>query len=71
MKGEASPQRLSELEDLFEINRDNAKVKQPRKDVEEFERAVKEKAALEEQNRLRQQEVEQLNKEAESIKQKK
>lgn len=40
------------------------------KDVEDYERAVKEKATLDEQARLRQQEVEQLNKEANSIKKK-
>ena len=70
MKGEATPQRISELEDLFEINRDNVKIRQMNKDVESYERAVKEKATLDEQARLRQQEAEQLNKEANSIKSK-
>lgn len=68
MKGEATPQRISELEDLFEINRDNPKIRQMNKDVEDYERAVQEKAALDEQNRLRQLEAEKLNKEAEKIK---
>ncbi len=70
MKGEATPQRISELEDLFEINRDNAKIRQMSKDVEDYERAVKEKATLDEQARLRQQEAEKLNHEAEIIKKK-
>lgn len=70
MKGEATPQRISELEDFFEINRDNAKIRQLRKDVEDYERAIKEKAALDEQNRLRQQEAEKLNHKANSIKDK-
>lgn len=70
MKGEATPERISDLEDLFEINRDNAKIRQLRKDVENYERAIKEKAALDEQTRLRQQEAEQLNKEANSIRNK-
>lgn len=34
MKGEASPESISGLEDLFEFNRDNGKIKQMRKDVE-------------------------------------
>lgn len=67
MKGDATSQRISELEDLFEINRDNAKIKQIRKDVDDFERAVKEKATLDEQNRIRQLEVDRLSKEADSI----
>lgn len=68
MKGEATPQRISELEDLFEINRDNTKIRQMNKAVEDYERAVKEKVAIEEQTRLRQQEAERLNKEAQKIK---
>lgn len=44
MKGKATPQRISELENLFEVNRDNAKILQMGKDVEEYERTVKEKA---------------------------
>ncbi|MEG2127492.1 MAG: hypothetical protein RRY72_08525 [Bacteroides sp.] len=70
MKGEATPQRIYELEDLFEINRDNVKIRQMNKDVESYERAVKEKATLDEQARLRQQEAEKLNHEAEKIKKK-
>lgn len=68
MKGEASPQRISELENLFEINRDNAKIRQINKDVKDYERAVQQKAALDEQARLRQLETERLNQEAEKIK---
>lgn len=70
MKGEATPQRISELEDLFEMNRDNAKIKQLRKDVEEFERAIQEKATLDEQTRLRQLEAEKLNNKAKTLKEK-
>lgn len=70
MKGEATPQRISELENLFEINRDNTKIRQMGKDVEEYERAVKKKVTLDEQTRLRQQETEKLNHKANSIKDK-
>lgn len=54
MKGEATPQRISELESLFEISRDNTKIRKMGKDVEDYERAVQKKAALDEQARLRQ-----------------
>lgn len=70
MKGEATPERISELEDLFEINRDNTKIRQIGKDIEAYERAVQQKATLDEQARLRQQEAEKLNHEAEKIKKK-
>ena len=60
MKGEATPERISELENLFEINRDNIKIRQMLKDVTDYERTVKAKAALDEQNRLRQQETQKL-----------
>lgn len=70
MKGEASPKRISELENLFEINRDNAKIRQLRQDVEDYERAVREKAALDEQARLRQLETDRLNQQVNSIKNK-
>lgn len=68
MKGEATPDRISELEDLFEIHRDNAKIRQMLKDVEDYERAVQKRATIEEQARLRQLEAEQLNQKANSIK---
>lgn len=70
MKGEATPDRLIELENLFEINRDNAKIRQMNKNVEDYEQAVKEKAAIDEQNRLRQLEAKKLNNEVSSIKNK-
>ncbi|MEG1660849.1 MAG: hypothetical protein RR304_09850 [Bacteroides sp.] len=71
MKGEATLDRISELEKLFEINRDNAKIKQISKDVEEYEQAVKEKAVLDEQARIRQLEADKLDQEANKIKKKK
>lgn len=70
MKNEATPERISELENLFEVNRDNAKIRQMLKDVEDYERAVREKATLDEQARLRQQKVENLNRKTEELKKK-
>ena len=68
MKGEASPGRISELENIFEINRDNAKIRQMKKDVKDYERIVKTKVALDEQNRLRKLEADKLSKRVNSIK---
>ncbi len=61
MKGEATPERIAELEEIFEINRDNAKIRQMKKDIEEYERTVKQKMQLEEQTRLKQQAVKALD----------
>ena len=70
MKGEATQERITELENLFEANRDNAHINQMREDVEDYERAVKKRVTLEEQNRLRQIEADKLNNKAEGIKKK-
>ena len=37
MKGEATSDRIAELEEIFELHRDNAKIRQMKKDVEEYE----------------------------------
>lgn len=55
MKGEATPERIAELEDLFELHRDNAKIRRMKKDVEAFEKVVKQKAMHDEQVRLNEQ----------------
>ena len=70
MKGEALPERIAELEEIFELNRDNAKIRRMKKDVEEYERTIQRKVQLEEQARLKEREAEQLNTKANSIKKK-
>lgn len=67
MKGEATPARLAELEELFEINRNEAKIGGMRQDVETYERTIRERTALEEQTRLQQIETEKLNNKAQSL----
>ena len=64
MKGEATPDRIAELEEIFELNRDNAKIRQMKRDVEEYERTVRQKVILEEQARLREREANRLNENA-------
>lgn len=70
MKGEATPKRIAELEELFELNRDNAKIREMKKDVEEYERTVRQKVQLEEQARLKEREAAHLTDKANSIKKK-
>lgn len=70
MKGEATPERISELENIFEINRDNAQIRQMFKDVEDYERTVKEKEVLDELNRRRILESRQLDDKVESFRNK-
>ncbi len=68
MKGEAIPERIAELEDLFELNCDNAKIREMKRDVEEYERTIQRKMQLEEQARLKEREAAHLTDKANSIK---
>ena len=70
MKGEASPKRLSELEELFETERDQRRIDSMRRDVEKYEQLVRRRAALNEQARLKAQEAEQLKRDAAKLKNK-
>lgn len=66
----ASPKRLSELEALFEVERDQRRIDSMRRDVEEYEQLVRRRAALDEQARLKTQEAEQLKRDAARLKNK-
>lgn len=68
MKGEASPTRIENLENIFELNRDNDKIRQMLKDVEAYEDAVRKRAALVEQARLKEQAAREQENKAKSIK---
>lgn len=70
MKGEATPNEISELENIFELNRDKAGIEQIREDVEVYEDAVRKQAALTEQVRLKEQAAKELDSKAKSIKSK-
>ena len=67
MKGEASPENISGLENIFGLNRDNGKINQMRKDVEAYEEAVRERAALIEQARLKERAAREQGDKADSI----
>lgn len=70
MKGEISPDGISELENIFELNRDNDKIRRMRKDVESYEEAVRKRSALAEQARLKEQVAKEQENKAKSIKSK-
>ena len=70
MKGEATSDRIAELEEIFELHRDNAKIREMKRDVEEYERTIKRKVQLEEQARRKEQEAERLNENVSRLKNK-
>lgn len=70
MKGEATPEQLVELENLFGPNRNNERIKQMREDVEAYEEAVQRQATLTEQARLKEQAAREFDSKAKSIKDK-
>lgn len=70
MKGEASPEHIATLEDIFELNRNSEKIEQMREDVKTYEEAVRKQAALAEQARLKEQAAKQQASKAKSIKDK-
>lgn len=70
MKGEATSDRIAELEEIFEQHRDNTKIREMKRDVEEYERTKRRKMQLEEQARLKVREAENLTNKANSIKKK-
>ena len=67
MKGGASSAMMAELEDLFTLNRDAARIEAMRADVVEYEETILRQAALAEQARLKAQEAEMLDAKAKQI----
>ena len=70
MKGEATPEQLMELENIFGPNRDNERIRQIRENVKAFEEAVQRQAALTVQARMKEQAARELDSKAKSIKDK-
>ena len=70
MKGEALPDRIAELEEIFELHRDAAKIRRMKKDIQEYERTIQRKVQLEEQARLKEREANRLNENASRLKNK-
>ncbi len=68
MKGEATPETITELEDLFELNRDNDRIIQMWQNIKDYEETIRQQIIKEEQARRNQLEAEQLDSHAKSIK---
>lgn len=69
MQGEITPQKLINLENIFENKRDSVKL--IRNNVRKYEKALIEEAKRLEQVRLKEQEAERLKQEVEKLKQRK
>ena len=67
MKGGASSAMMAELEDLYTLNRDAARIEAMRADVVEYEETILRQAALAEQARLKAQEAQMLDAKAKQI----
>ena len=67
MKGGASSAMMAELEDLFTLNRDAARIEAMRADVVEYEETILRQAALAEQARLKAEEAQMLDAKAKQI----
>ena len=70
MKGDASAEQISTLEEIFELNHNTEAIEQMREDVETYEKAVRKQAALAEQARLKEQAAKEQESKAKSIKNK-
>ena len=69
-KALADDDRIAELEDLFELNRDNAKIREMKKNVEEYEQTIIRQTSLVKQVHLKVQESEKLNAKAKILQEK-
>jgi hypothetical protein len=68
MRGEATPEDILRLRELFEFNRAPDKIKLIRRHVERYEQLILQQAENEARARLNASEAERLNSEAEQIK---
>ena len=70
MKGEVMPERMVTLRDILELNGNNGKISQMRKDVKTYEEALWKQTALNEQARLKEQAVKEQENKSQFIKDK-
>ena len=67
MKGEADADRIN---DMFELNRDNERIRQMKEDVEKYEETVRKQAVISEQARRKEREAARLDSIAKTVKRK-
>lgn len=70
MKGEADAYRINELEDMFELNRDNERIHRMKEDVEKYEETVRMQAVISEQARRKEREAARLDSIAKTVRKK-
>ena len=70
MKGEADADRINELEDIFELNRNNERIRRMKEDVEKYEETVRKQAVISEQAKRKEREVARLDSIAKTVKKK-
>ena len=70
MKGEADANRINELEDIFELNRNNERICRMKEDVEKYEETVRKQAVISEQARRKEREAARLDSIAKTVKRK-
>lgn len=70
MKGEADADRINELENIFEVNRDNEKIRRMKENVEKYEETVRKQAVISEQARRKEREAARLDSIAKTVKKK-
>ena len=70
MKGEADADRINELENIFEVNRDNERIRRMKENVEKYEETVRKQAVISEQARRKESEAARLDSIAKTVKKK-
>ena len=70
MLGSENANRINELEDMFEVNRDDKRIRQMKEDVEEYEETVKKQAVISEQAKRKEREAARLDSIAKTVKKK-
>ena len=68
MLGSENANRINELEDMFEVNRDDKRIRQMKEDVEEYEETVRKQAVISEQAKRKEREAARLDSIAKTVK---
>lgn len=68
--GSENANRINELEDMFEVNRDDKRIRQMKEDVEEYEETVRKQAVISEQAKRKEREAARLDSIAKTVKKK-
>lgn len=70
MLGNENANRINELEDMFEVNRDDKRIRQMKEGVEEYEETVRKQAVISEQAKRKEREAARLDSIAKTVKKK-